>query len=151
MSYPAREDVGDQNTPGGSLVSPLDNPVSEPTLQSELIRQLNGRMDGFSGRMDGFSAVQRDLLEAVRVGNVLSDKQVALLQRKDDRDVAAMDASKDARARQTELEHKERIESAKWKRETFGGPIVKAIVGTLTLIGAAVSGWFLRGFGGDGP
>jgi hypothetical protein len=147
---------GLENSPTPAPVSGLQDDPSESTLISErfqLLRQDVRELKGLVGqeirelneRMSRYEASHRDLLEAIRIGNSKAEEQIGFLKRKEEREIAAQEASKDAKVK--EIEHKQKLEEARWKwwSTDFSKfvlfPVATAIVGA---IGAAV-GYFFRG------
>ncbi len=128
---------------GGSI----DNPDSESVLVSDRLRRVEVRLDDLEAlQREGLTA-SGAIVAQLQISNALSKEQTDFWKRKEDREVAAIEASKEARL--AEIKHNQKLQEARWRwfstdfAKNALWPFVAAIVGA---IGAAV-GYFFRGGG----
>lgn len=142
---------GFDNSPTPAPVSGLQDDPSESTLVSERLSALRHDVHQLNGRMERFETGHRDLLEAMRIGNAKADEQIGFLKRKEEREIAAQEASKEAKIKQIEHEQKLAAERWTWWRETVGGKVLVPIVGAITAAISAAVTWWIAHAGAGGP
>lgn len=150
--------------PTPAPISGFPDDPSESTLSSErfhLVRQDVRDLKAFVGqevrdlkaemfgRMDRYESGNRDLLEQLRISNERADVQIGFLKRKEEREIAALESSKEAKLKH--LEHEQRLQAERWRwfstdfAKNALWPIIMAIVGAIS----AAAGYFFRG--GESP
>jgi hypothetical protein len=143
---------GMDNNPTPAPVPGFTDDPSGWALTVERLGQIDRRFDKIEGAQNKLETLQRESIGATKevaklleINNARAEEQIGFLRRKEEREIAAQEASKDAKVK--EIEHKQKLEEARWKwwSTDFSKyvifPLATAIVGA---IGAAV-GYFFRG------